>query len=119
MTTQPPYRFHMPPPGPPAPVQPQWMHDAGVVLRLPGQVPPPPPGFHGQTPRRTWWNRLPVPVRVLLVLVSPLALWLAVCLLAAGWPVVVGLLIAQGAIRPRRKGKPRHSILRRPRTPYL
>jgi hypothetical protein len=60
------------------------------------------------------FTRLPVAAQVVLILLSPLALWLAICLLAVGgWAIPVGWVIVQAITRPRRRGRPARPILRR------
>lgn len=108
-------RFHTPA-APPAPVQPAWMTEYGVTWPAPMAPAMPPAGWRGETKPPGWFARLPLAVRVLLVLVSPLALWLVVCLLAVGgWAIPVGWLIVQAVVRPRRRGRAGRPILRRSR----
>lgn len=103
-----PPRSHLPSAGP-APVQPGWLPD-GVTWPAP-TVPAAAPGWTAGTPSR--FGRLPTPVLVLLILAAPVLLWLAVCLLTVGWPL---MLVGVGRHRrqlPGRRGPQR--LTRRPR----
>ncbi len=75
----------------------------------------PPPAPAAAPPALFRWLRaVPGPLRLVLFICSPLLIWLAVCLLAVGgWLVVVGYLLAISIVRPRRRGRPSHRILRR------
>lgn len=96
------------------PDAPSWVRDYGVKWTK-SVDPPPVPKQHRHF-RRFW--ALPGPVRFLVLLTSPLWLWLAVCLLAVGgWAVLAGFLVVIGAARPRRRGQPARNLLRRPRPP--
>lgn len=55
-----------------------------------------------RAPVRPWWRRPAVLVPLVLAFG-----WLAVCLLIAAGPLIVGVLVAWMVIRPRRMGQPR------------
>lgn len=113
MNTRRAQRFHLPA-APPAPVQPAWMTEAGVTCLTPVAPAPVPVGWSAQTKPPGRFARLPLAVQVTLVLVSPLLLWLTVCVLAVGgWAVPVGWVIFQAVARPRRRGRAARPILRR------
>lgn len=94
------------------PDTPQWIKDYGVKDWSTSYEPPAPPRVHRHF---RWFWALPRPVRLLILVTSPLWGWLAVCLLAVGgWAPLVGFLIVIGVARPRWRGKPNRQMFRRP-----
>jgi hypothetical protein len=93
---------------------PQWIKDYGVKWTKSYEPPAPP-----KQPRHfRRFRALPAPVRFVVLLTSPLWLWLTVCFLAVGgWAVLAGALVVIGVARPRWRGQPNKHIFRRPPPP--